>query len=129
MLKKTVTYTDYNGNSRTEDFYFNLTSAELTDMQLSAEGGLDKMIEKIVNAQDIPAIAGVFKDLLLKSYGERSADGKYFFKKDKDGRPLADMFAQSEAYSVLYMELARDDKAAVAFFNGIVPQDLLKAAQ
>ena len=119
MLKKTIAYTDYNGVERTEDFYFNLTKAELMEMEMSTTGGLAEMIDRIVKAQDGPAIIKVFKDLVLKAYGEKSPDGKRFVKSDE----IAIAFAQTEAYSQLFMELATDPDAAAAFVNGIVPAD------
>ena len=117
MLKKTFTYTDYNGVERTEDFYFNLSKAELMEMELSTTGGLAEMINKIVAAQDAPAIVKVFKELVLKSYGQKSADGRRFIK----SKELAEEFAQTEVYSQLFMELATDADAASKFVNGIVP--------
>ena len=126
MLKKTITYTDYNGNERTEDFYFNLTKAEIMEMEMSTSGGLAEMIQKIVSAQDAPAILKIFKDLVLKAYGEKSADGKRFLKKDENGRPLSEGFEQTEAYSTLFMELATDADKAGEFVNGIIPADLSK---
>ncbi len=122
MYKKTMTYTDYNGVSRTEDFYFNLTKAELTDMELGVTGGLSAMIEKIMATQDVPAVAKIFKELVLKAYGEKSGDGKYFLKEDENGRPLSAKFKQTEAYSDLYMELAQDADKAAEFVNGITPK-------
>lgn len=120
MLKKTITYTDYNGVERKEDFFFNLTKAEIMEMELTTAGGLAEMIEKIVAAQDTPSIIKVFKELILKAYGEKSPDGKRLIKVN-NGVRLADAFAETEAYSELFMELATDDKAAAAFVNGIVP--------
>lgn len=117
MLKKTITYTDYNDVERTEDFYFNLTKAELMEMEMGAVGGLSGMIEKIVSAKDAPAIIKVFKELVLKAYGEKSADGKRFIK----SKEISDAFAQTEAYSQLFMELATDADAASKFVNGIAP--------
>lgn len=117
MLKKTFTYVDYNGVERTEDHYFNLSKAELMEMELSTTGGLAEMINKIVAAQDAPAIVKVFKDLVLKAYGQKSADGRRFIK----SKELSDEFAQTEAYSQLFMELATDADAAAKFVNGIVP--------
>ena len=117
MLKKTFTYTDYNGVERTEDHYFNLSKAELMEMELSTTGGLAEMINKIVAAQDAPAIVKVFKDLVLKAYGQKSADGRRFIKSQE----LVDEFAQTEAYSQLFMKLATDADAAAKFVNGIVP--------
>lgn len=126
MLKKTITYTDYNGIERTEDFYFNLSKAELMEMEMSTTGGLVEMGKKIIAAKDAPALITLFKSLVLKAYGEKSDDGKRFIKIDKDGHRLSDDFAQTEAYSILFMELAMDDNAASNFINGIVPADLSK---
>lgn len=117
MLKKTFTYTDFNGVERTEDHYFNLSKAELMEMELSTTGGLAEMINKIVAAQDAPAIVKIFKELVLKAYGQKSADGRRFIK----SKELSDEFSQTEAYSQLFMELATDADAAAAFVNGIVP--------
>ena len=121
MLKKTITYTDYNGVERKEDFYFNLTKAEIMEMEMSISGGLTEMINRIVAAQDAPAIVKIFKELILKAYGEKSADGRRFMKVDENGVPLSINFSQTEAYSQLFMELATDADAASAFVNGIVP--------
>lgn len=117
MLKKTFTYIDFNGVERTEDHYFNLSKAELMEMELSTTGGLAEMINKIVAAQDAPAIVKIFKDLVLKAYGQKSADGRRFIK----SKELSDEFSQTEAYSQLFMELATDADAAAKFVNGIVP--------
>lgn len=120
MLKKTIEYTDYNDVKRKEDFYFNLTKAEIMEMELSTTGGLAEMIQKIIDTQDTPQIIKLFKDLVLKAYGEKSADGKRFIKNDD----IRDGFAQTEAYSELFMELATDANAASSFVNAIVPKDL-----
>ena len=117
MLKKTITYTDYNRVERKEDFYFNLRKAEIMGMEMSISGGLTEMINRIVAAQDAPAIVKIFKELVLKAYGIKSPDGKRFIKSEE----LATEFAQTEAYSQLFMELATDADAASAFVNGIVP--------
>lgn len=124
MLKKTVTYTDYNGVERTEDFYFNLTKAEIMEMELGTKGGLAEMIDKIVKAQDAPAIIKIFKDLVLKAFGIKSPDGRRFMKSDE----IRDEFEQTEAYSIIFMELATDADAAAKFVNGIVPADMAKEA-
>lgn len=123
MLKKTITYRDYNDVERTEDFYFNLSKAELLEMELGTSGGLAEMIRKIVAAQDSPSIIKVFKELVLKAYGEKSSDGKRFIKSPE----LSEAFSQTEAYSQLFMELATDEKQAAAFVNGIVPSEMAQA--
>ena len=122
MLKKTVTYVDYNGVERTEDFYFNLSKAEVTEMELSVDGGFSKMIEEIVKSKDNVRIMELFKEMVLKAYGEKSADGRRFVK----SKELSEAFSQTEAYSEIFMELALDEKAAAAFVNGIMPANLGK---
>ena len=122
MLKKTVTYVDYNGVERTEDFYFNLSKAEVAEMELSVEGGFSKMLEEIVKSKDNVKIMELFKQMVLKAYGEKSADGKRFVK----SKELSEAFSQTEAYSEIFMELALDEKAAAAFVNGIMPANLGK---
>ena len=128
MLKKTITYTDYNGVERTEDFYFNLSKAEVMEMEMSTAGGLAERIQRIVSAQDAPAIIKIFKDLVLDAYGEKSLDGKRFLKVDENGNRLSVAFSQTEAYSQLFMELATDADAAAKFVNGIVPADMAQQA-
>lgn len=118
MIKKTITYTDYDGNNRTEDFYFNLTKAEVMEMEMSTDGGLEKMINKIIQTTDTKKIIEIFKSIILKSYGEKSPDGRRFIKNDE----LREAFSQTEAYSQLFMELATDAKAATDFVNGVIPK-------
>ena len=122
MLTKNIKYTDYNGVEREEPFLFNLSKAELMEMQLGTS--LDTMIKNIIAAQDTPSIVKIFKELVLKAYGEKSADGKRFIKVDDNGRPLSIAFSQTEAYSNLFMELATDSVAAANFIKGIVPSDI-----
>lgn len=117
MLKKTIKYTDFDGNDREETFYFNLTQAEIAEMELTTEGGLAAKINKIVEAKDNATILGLFKEIILKAYGEKSPDGKRFVKNDE----LRDGFMQTQAYSNLFMELATNPEAAAAFINAIVP--------
>lgn len=126
MLKKTIKYNDYNGNEREEDFYFNLSKAEVTEMELSVNGGLAEQIQNVINAKDTPTIIQIFKDLVLKAYGEKSIDGKRFRKVDDNKIPLCIAFSETEAYSNLFMELATNATAATEFVNGIVPADLDK---
>lgn len=125
MLKKTITYTDYNGMERTEDFYFNLTKAELMEMEMGTSGGFAEMVQRIVAAKDAPAIIKIFKEMILKAYGQKSPDGRRFIKNDE----LREEFSQTEAFSILYMELATDDKAAAKFVNGVMPGELVQEAQ
>ena len=124
MLKKTITYVDYEGVERTEDFYFNLNKAEVMEMQLSTDGTLTKFIQKIIAEKNVPKLVEIFKQLILKSYGEKSLDGKRFIKNDK----LLEEFTQTEAYSNLFMELSTNADAAAAFVNGIIPKDLVELA-
>lgn len=125
MLKKTINYVDYDGNEREEDFYFNLTKAELMEMSLSTSGGLDKYIERITKAQDTAKLIELFKDIIIKSYGVKSDDGKRFIKNSE----LTEEFTQTEAYSDLFTTLATDENEAAAFINGIMPKELLDAAK
>lgn len=124
MIKKTITYKDYNDVERTEDYYFNLTKAELAEMELSVDGGFAEMAQRIADAKDGPSLVKLFKELILKSYGEKSADGRKFNKLDEKGNSLAIGFSQTEAYSILFMELANDADAAAKFFAGVIPADL-----
>lgn len=121
MLKETITYEDFNGVERTEDYYFHLSEAEVAEMELSIDGGMAEMIQRVVAAKDIPTIIKIFKDLIMKAYGEKSLDGKRFAKIDENGKRLADKFAQTNAYSQLFMKLATDADAAAKFVNGIMP--------
>lgn len=118
MLKKVMTYTDYNGVERTEEFLFNLTKAELMEMEMTTEGGLSTMIQGVIDSKNVPAIVNIFKKLLLKAYGKKSPDGRRFIKSEE----ISQEFAQTEAYSEMFMELATDADAAAAFINGIIPE-------
>lgn len=122
MLKKTITYVDYNGVERTEDFYFNLSKAEVAEMELSVQGGFSKMLDEIVASKDNVQIVNLFKQMVLKSYGEKSPDGRRFIKSEE----IAQAFAQTEAYSEIFMELALNEDKAAEFVNGIMPANLNK---
>lgn len=117
MLKKTIKYVDYNGVERTEDFYFNLSKAELAEMELSVDGGMSKMIENISKTNDVPSVVKFFKEIILKSYGEKSEDGKRFKKSEE----LSESFSQTEAYSEMFMEFFTDTESAISFINNIIP--------
>lgn len=118
MIKKSIKYVDFDGNERTETFYFNLTKAECMEMELSASGGLESTIQRIIETKDSKMIVDTFKDLILKAYGEKSPDGKYFYKSPE----ISAKFAATEAYSELFMELSSNAEEASRFFNGIIPQ-------
>lgn len=124
MLKKTITYTDYNDVERTEDFYFNLSEAELMEMELTVDGGMVERLQRIINAKNGPEIVKFFKELVLKAYGVKSDDGRRFIKSDE----LSQEFSQTEAYSQLYMEFATNADAAANFVNGIMPKKVQEKA-
>lgn len=124
MRKETIEYTDYNGNKRSEDHYFHLTEAEVAKMELGVKGGLSEMLSRLVELQDQPAIIKVLEDIIQKSYGVKTLDGKGF---DKDPKHLKE-FMMTEAYSKLFMKLAFDADAAAQFLTGILPADLAKRA-
>ena len=123
MFKKTIAYTDFDGADRTEECYFNLTKSELMEMDFSAAGGMDTLIKKIIDEKDTKRLIELFKEIILKSYGEKSFDGKSFIK-IRDGHRLSDDFAQTAAYDALFMELATDDKAATDFITSIIPKKM-----
>lgn len=123
MLKKTITYTDYDGNQRTEDFLFNLSKSEVLEMEMGINGGMTKLIQRLVAEQDMERITKTFKDIILKAYGEKSLDGKYFEKSEEKSR----RFSQTGAYDELFLELLDPDKCTL-FINGILPQDALAQA-
>lgn len=123
MIKKTMTFTDYNGNERTEDFYFNLTRAEIAKMEMSTLGGLAEQINRIIAAQDTPALIEIFENLIQKSYGVKTPDGRGFMKRPAD----LEAFMATEAYSNLFWELATNADAAAEFVNGIIPANMKNA--
>ena len=120
MLKESITYVDFNGVTRTEDFRFNLTKTELTRMETSKSGSLSALLTKIVNAKDVPDILEAIEMLILKSYGEISADGKRFDKSEK----ISEDFSHTAAYDTLYEKMITDDDYAYKFLLGILPAEL-----
>lgn len=120
MLKETIKYTDYNGEEREEDFYFNLSRAEIIDMDYSIEGGLRQLLERIVQTKDTVQIYKMFTNIIFKAYGEKSPDGKRFIKSTE----LSESFIQTEAYSELIMHILSDPEYAAKFVNAIVPKDV-----
>lgn len=125
MLKKTITYTDYDGVEREEDFYFNLTESELMVMELSQEGGLKNMMQKIVKEKNRPKMIEIFQKMIKMSYGEKSPDGRKFIKNDE----LTEAFTQTLAYDKLFIELATDEDAAIDFIRGIIPPHMIVDAE
>lgn len=127
MLRKIITYTDYNGSERKEAFYFNLSKAELLEMQMTAEGGMDGMLQSIIDTKDNAKLFNLFKTLIQKSYGVKSEDGRRFIKT----AALTEAFMQSEAYTTLLLELMGDDaaNAVAAFVKGIMPLDGVSEAE
>jgi len=122
MIKKTITYVDYDGNERTEDCYFNFSKAELVEMNLSTEGGLEAKLRKIIEEKDTPKIVELWKKILLDAYGIKSEDGRRFIKSEE----ISKEFSQTEAYSNLFMELSFDEEKAIEFVNGVIPKNLEK---
>jgi len=126
MISKTIKYTDYNGNERTEDFYFHLSKPELLETYI--KGGEEKLIDSLKEAiasKDSVAVFDLLKEVIRLGYGEKSEDGRYFTKVDASGRRLGDLFMTSEAYSVLLMdELFRDISKATTFLMGMFPSDI-----
>ena len=121
MLKKTIKYTDFNGEEASEDYFFHLSKAELVELEMSHEGGFVESMGKVVEAKDNKTIIAEFKKIILLAYGVKSEDGKRFIK----NQILREEFESSEAYSTLFMELVTDTDAAIEFMNGIIPSDLV----
>ena len=119
MYKRTIKYEDYNGVEREEDFYFHLNKAEVIEMEGSESGGYGEMLKRIVMSKDGPTIMKTFKTFILKSYGEKSPDGKYFNKSEE----ISKAFEHTEAYSILFTELCTDADKAIEFINAILPFD------
>lgn len=122
MYNKSITYTDYNGNERTEVHYFNLSKSEIMKMEMSVAGGLAEMIQRVVEAQDQTAIIKIFEELIQKSYGRKTPDGRGFEKKPE----YLDAFISTPAYDELFMELATNAEAAAEFVNKVIPENLAK---
>ena len=125
MLKREIIYENYDGETVSDTYYFNLTKSEILSLEASYNGGLDAAIKRIIDAKDSMALIAEFQRIILLSYGIKSEDGKRFIKSDQ----LRDEFSQTAAYDVLFMELATNDKLAADFMIGIMPKDLAKAAE
>lgn len=125
MIKKTITYTDYNGVQRTEDFYFNLSKPDLVELDVEYPEGFAEKIKNVMETNDKKEMVRIFKDLIMRSYGVKDADGRHF-KKSKE---LSEEFVETPAYGELFMEIGYDSKAAADFLNGLIPSDLQNATQ
>lgn len=124
MLKRPITYTDFDDNVVTEDFYFNLTKSEMIELIVEKDEGLDEWLKRIVAMEDRRELISEFKRIILLTYGVKSPDGKRFVKSDE----LRSEFAQTPAYDALFMELATNENAAADFINGVMPKDLREEA-
>ena len=120
MIKKTVTYTDYNGEQRTETFYFHYTEAEILDMEMSEEGSFADRIQRIIDAKDKTALMKLIKKFVIDAYGVKSEDGKRFMKNDE----LKTAFLECPAYSDIFMEMVTNDEIAAEFVNGVIPSTM-----
>lgn len=125
MYVKKIKYTNYNGEERERKYYFNLSKAELIEAELKQKGGYQVYIDRIIETRDYNELITLFKELIHNSYGVKSDDGETFIKNEK----VFQEFAQSEAYSELYMELISNTNAAIEFVNGIMPQALVEEAK
>lgn len=124
MIKWPITYEDYNGSQVTEDFYFNLNKAELTTMLFDANGAYTEYIQRLMNERNLKQLGAEFRNIILNSYGQKSDDGKIFRKNQQ----IREDFENSEAYSVLFMELISDSDKASKFITGVLPKDLQNQA-
>jgi hypothetical protein len=119
MIVKTVTYTDFNGNERTESFWFHLSRPELTEMLLGIDNNIETYIKTIIKSENYYELVKIFKKLLLEAYGEKSEDGRRFIKLPEKTKE----FSESEAYSVLFTELTTNEEKASEFVNGLISKD------
>lgn len=125
MYSRKVKYEDYDGNQREVECFFNLNKAEVLELQMSWDGGLEKVLKRIIEEHDQKRMIEMFKMIMLKSYGQKSIDGNRFIKNEQ----LTEEFTQTEAYSELFMLFATDADAASEFVNGILPKSLLDEAK
>lgn len=122
MLKKTITYENYNGDTVTDDFYFNLTKVECMELEYSfgANNTLSNTITTLVESKDIGALIAAIKKILLMSYGVKTPDGNRFIKNDS----VREEFEQSPAFEKIYWDLVTNQDEAASFISGIVPQNV-----
>lgn len=125
MLKRDITYEDFDGNSVTETFYFNISKPELVELEVEKEGGLQNYLQKIIDTKDGKELIAQFKKIVLLAYGQRSDDGKRFIKNEQ----MKEEFSQTNAYNEIFMELATDDGKAAEFFLAVMPRDMVGQIQ
>ena len=116
MIKKTVTYTDWDGEQVTEDLYFNLNKAEMMELNKRYNGALDKYLKRAQERKQYVKLGVFYKDLILKAYGVKSTDGKRFEKSEEAARD----FFQSVAFDTLFDEVLESPEAAEALVNGML---------
>lgn len=122
MIKKTITFKDFNGDSRTEDFYFNLTIDEIMELQFSEAGGLDQYINSIVQSDNNAEIYQTFKKIILKAIGKKSEDGRLFAKSEE----IKNEFSQTNAFSNMLVEFMTNAEAGASFISALVPAEELE---
>ena len=129
MLAKTITYNDYDNNERTETLYFNMNKMELTEFAADLPDDVFKNVSGVKSIQDVAKVANkmgskgiikFIKELVLRSYGVKSEDGRRFIK----SKELSEEFSQTIAYDMFMSELMSDDKAASNFVNGLIPASM-----
>lgn len=125
MLKRDITYENFDGETVTETFYFNLMQTEIVKLQVEYDGGMREMLQRIIKSENMEAIIREFQKIVLLAYGQRSEDGKRFIKSAQ----LREEFSQTAAYDALFMELATDDGKAAEFIAGVIPKQLLEQDQ
>lgn len=123
MIKKEITYTDFNGDKRTEDFYFNMSMDDIVEMGFSYEEGMEEYLHKIIDTEDVKEIYYTFKKIVLDSYGEKSEDGRRFIK----SKELSEAFSQTSAFSELLISFIKDSSKAADFINALVPNAEIEA--
>lgn len=120
MIKKTITYKDYNDVERTEEFYFHFSESEILDMEFSMDGGFAERVQKMIDTKDQRALLQIIKKFVIDAFGVKSADGKRFIKNDE----VKSEFVECPAYSMIFMELVADDEKAAEFVNGVIPANM-----
>ena len=128
MVKKTITYTDFEGNEVTKDFYFNISKMEFRELDRRIPGGLERFIDTVRTEKDPDKMLDLMNLLILESYGEISEEGR-FVKEDARGRRLSNYFKISEAWDVLFTNMLQNENELSEFLTGIVPQDVANGAK